>query len=81
LDLNIQGSGTGSVIVESVKFTDNNIQSVGTNANLLLTPQGNASVIINNNGSFVFNAKDFLFKHIFICLLIFPMKVSLNGCD
>ena len=53
LDLNIQGSGTGSVIVESVKFTDNNIQSVGTNANLLLTPQGNASVIINNNGSFV----------------------------
>jgi len=50
-DLSIQSVGTGNVIVEDLQFKDNTITSVGTNTNIILTPQSTGSVIINSTQS------------------------------
>lgn len=52
-DLELQANGTGDVIFEGYKITDNNIQATATNADVILTPQGTGSVIVNSNQSLV----------------------------
>ena len=51
VDLELQANGAGNVVIEGIKISDNNIQSVATNSNITLTPQGTGSVVINSNQS------------------------------
>jgi hypothetical protein len=39
------------VVLEGIKFSDNNIQSIVTDSNITLVPQGTGGVIINSNQS------------------------------
>jgi len=46
-DLNLTANGSGSVQIQNLGINNNTISSVGTNANIVLAPQGTGSVIIN----------------------------------
>jgi hypothetical protein len=52
-DLELRANGTGDVVFEGLKVTDNNVQSTALNANITLTPQGSGNVVINSNQSIV----------------------------
>lgn len=52
-DLNLQANSNNSVKIRNLSVNDNIISSVNTNANIVLTPQGTGSVVINSNQSFV----------------------------
>lgn len=52
-DLELRANGTGDVVFEGFKVTDNNIQSTAINSDIVLTPQGTGSVIVNSNQSLV----------------------------
>ena len=46
-DLTLTANGSGKVQIQNIAVNNNIISSVGTNANIVLTPQGTGSVIIN----------------------------------
>jgi hypothetical protein len=46
-DLNLTANGSGKVQIQNIAVNNNVISSVGTNANIVLTPQGTGSVIVN----------------------------------
>lgn len=52
-DLQLTANGSGNVVFEGFKVSDNIIQSTATNADIVLTPQGTGSVVVSSNQSLI----------------------------